>query len=350
MARIYRDQLRRLLRRCWASLLCAVSILGLTFYVVAESKASLAPVEKLIASGHFDEALRQLDNSKEQGTAEAAYLRGMVYYLKGDMTNAAAAFAIAVKADPQNRSAIEMQGVSLFRSGRPGEAAVLLEQAHEPVHSANVDPKYVLGLCYLDLGRYDDARKLFARQYGFNPDSAQAYLVEARMLLRRDYLPAAETAAQRALGLNPALPKAHLLLGEVALAQNQLDRALAEFTKERDADPVDGAAYERMGDAYIRNNDFEHAQEALDRAILLEPKVSIPYILLGKTLLKQQNPFMAKMYLEHALKMDPNNYVAHYLLGQAYRALDQPEDATREFQIVTKIQSASAAQLNTMGE
>jgi tetratricopeptide (TPR) repeat protein len=271
----------------------------------------------------------------------------MAFYLKGEMTNAATAFANAVKADPQNRDALEMEGVSLFRSGKPGEAAQLLERASEPVRSANVDPKYVLGLCYLDTGRYEHARKVFASQYGFNTDSAEAYLLEGRMLLRRDYLSAAESAAQKALEIHPSLPKAHLLLGEVALAQNQIERALVEFQKERDSDPLDGAVYERMGDAYIRHEDFDRAQEALDRAILLEPKVSIPYILLGKVLLKQQSPFLAKMYLEHALQMDPNNYIAHFLLGQAYRSLGRTADATKEFQLVTRIQAAAAPKLES---
>ncbi len=48
----------------------------------------------------------------------------------------------------------------------------------------NVDPQYVLGLCYLDTNRFDDARHAFAAQYEFLPDSAPAYLLEGRMLLR----------------------------------------------------------------------------------------------------------------------------------------------------------------------
>jgi tetratricopeptide (TPR) repeat protein len=327
---------------------CVISLLLIAGLDLAGQAAPSPPSpEKLISAGHFEEALQQLDDTKEQGAPGVAYLRGMAFYLKGEMTNAAAAFATAVGADPQNQDALEMEGVSLFRAGRPAEAADLLERAHQPVRTANVDPKYVLGLCYLDMARYDDARKVFADQYGFQASSAEAYLLEARMLLRRGYLSIADAAAYKALELNRSLPKAHLLLGEIALAQSQITDALLQFQKEQELDPLDGAAYERMGDAYIRGDDVDHAQQALDRAILLEPKVSIPYILLGKVLLKRQNPFMAKMYLEHALQLDPSNYIAHFFLGQAYRALGQNEDATKEFQLVTKIQAAAAPKLES---
>jgi tetratricopeptide (TPR) repeat protein len=271
----------------------------------------------------------------------------MVFYQQEKMAEATAAFAKAVAQDPKNLEAMQMEGVSLFRQGKSAEAVPLLEEAHRSVANANVDPNYVLGLCYLDTRRYDDARRAFAGQYGFPPDSAPSYLLAARMLLRRDYLPIAEESARKALALNPGLPQAHLLLGEIALAHGQSANAIADFEQERDLNPLDGAVYERLGDAYIRAGNFERAQQALDRAVLLEPTVNIPFILLGKVLLKQHNSLMAKMYLEHALQVDPRNYMAHYLLGQAYSALGRTDDATREYRAAEQIQAASAPHLES---
>jgi predicted Zn-dependent protease len=306
--------------------------------------APLRQAQDQVDSGHFDEALRKLDTlaAERPESAGVEYLRGIVFYQQGKMVEAATAFAKAVAQDPKNLEARQMEGVSLFRSGKPAEALPLLEQGHRSVSNANVDPDYVLGLCYLDTGRYDDARGAFASQYGFAPDSAPSYLLAARMELRREYLPIAEASARKALALNPGLPRAHLLLGEIALAHGQWPDAIAEFEHERDLDPLNGAVYERLGDTYIRAGDFDRAQQALDRAVLLEPTVNIPFILLGKVLLKQQNSSMAKMYLEHALEMDPKNYMAHYLLGQAYRALGRTDDAAREYHAAEQIQAASA--------
>jgi predicted Zn-dependent protease len=325
-------------------LFCVVG--GLALSAWGQSPNPVAPLREAkdqLDSGHLDEALRRLDilAAEQPETPGVEYLRGMVFYHQGKMVEAAAAFAKAVAQDPKNLEAMQMQGVSLFRAGKPAAALPLLEQARSSVSNANVDPDYVLGLCYLDTGRYDDARTAFASQYGFTPGSAPAYLLAARMEMRREYLPIAEASARKALALNPGLPRAHLLLGEIALARGQWPEAIGEFEHERDLDPLNGAVYERLGDTYIRAGDFERAQQALDRAVLLEPTVNIPFILLGKVLLKQQNGLMAKMYLEHALEMDPKNYMAHYLLGQAYRALGRTEDAAREHHAAEQIQTAS---------
>ncbi len=325
-------------------LFCVVGAVVLPAWGQATSPVMpLRQAQDQVNSGHFDEALRQLDTlaAEKPEPAGVEFLRGTVLYQQGKMVEAAAAFAKAVAQDPKNLEAMQMQGVSLFRAGKPAAAVPLLERAHSSVSNANVDPDYVLGLCYLDTGRYDDARRAFGSQYGFTPDSAPAYLLAARMELRREYLPIAETSARKALEINPGLPRAHLLLGEIALARGRWPDAIAEFEHERDLDPLNGTVYERLGDTYIRAGDFDRAQQALDRAVLLEPTVNIPFILLGKVLLKQQNGMMAKMYLEHALEMDPKNYMAHYLLGQAYRALGRTEDAAREYHAAEQIQTAS---------
>jgi len=326
-------------------LFCVVG--GLALPACGQSPDPVAPLrqaEDLVDGGHLDQALQKLDTlaAEQPEPAGVEYLRGMVFYQQGKMVEAGAAFAKAVAQDPKNLEAMQMEGVSLFRVGKPAQAVPLLEQARRSVPNANIDPNYVLGLCYIDTGRYDDARRAFASQYGFAPDSPPSYLLAARMLLRREYLPIAEASARKALALNPGIPRAHLLLGEIALAHGQLANAIADFEQERDLDPLNGAVYERLGDTYIRAGDFNRAQQALDRAVLLEPNVNIPFILLGKILLKQQNSSMAKLYLEHALQMDPKNYMAHYLLGQAYRALGRTDDAAREYHAAEQIQAASA--------
>jgi tetratricopeptide (TPR) repeat protein len=296
----------------------------------------------MVEGGNFNQALENLDTiaAKQPEPERVEYLRAMAFYQMGKMAEAAVAFGKAANQDPTNLEATQMQGVSLFREGKSAEAVPFLEHARRSVPNANVDPNYVLGLCYIDTGRYDDARKAFAGQYGFAPESAPAYLLAARMLLRRDYRPIAEQSARKAIALNPNLPRAHFLLGELALAQGQAADAITEFQKESDMSPLDGTVYERLGDAYIHIDDFDRAQQALNRAVLLEPNVNIPFILLGKVLLKQKNSLMAKMYLERALEMDPRNYMAHHLLGQTYRALGRSDDAAREFRTAEQVQAA----------
>ncbi len=295
----------------------------------------------LAAKGRLDKAMALLDKLAAQTPEPAGVerLRGIILYQKEDFPQAIAAFTKASEQDPNDRESIEMHGVSLFRLGRSADALPLLEQAHATVVRANIDPEYVLGLCYTDVKRYDEARHAFATQYGFAPDSAEAYLLAARLFLRRDLPAEAAVEANKAVEISPNMPLAHQLLGEVALAKADFPGAIHQLEEERKINPLNAILYDRLGDAYLRNGEYENAQQALNRAVLLEPNATAPYILLGQTFLKLSQPIQALHYLDHAAKMDPSSYLIHNLLGQAYKATGQVEEANREFQMVVDLQN-----------
>lgn len=314
-----------------------------------DSQPASTPFETaqdLAAKGRLDKAVVILDQLAAETPEPAGVerLRGIIFYQKEDFAQAINAFTKAAEQDPNDRESIEMHGVILFRTGHCPEALPFLEQAHATVIRANVDPEYVLGLCYSDVKRYDDARHAFATQYGFAPDSAEAYLLAARLFLRREFAAEAAVQANKALEINPTLPLAHQLLGEVALAKADTKNAIRELEAERKINPLNGLLYDRLGDAYLRNGQYDDAQQALNRAVLLEPNATAPYILLGEVFLKLNQPIEALHYLDHASKMDPSNYLTHNLLGQAYKATGQVEEANREFQTVIDLQHGGQPQ------
>jgi tetratricopeptide (TPR) repeat protein len=296
--------------------------------------------QELAAKGRLDKAMAQLEQLATQTPEPAGVerLRAMIFYQREQFTAAIDAFAKATAQDPNDRESMEMQGVSLFRLGQIKEAIPLLEKARIGVERANVDPNYVLALCYADVQRYDDSRHAFAAQYGFAPDSAEAYLLAGRQFLRRELREEAGVEAAKSLTINPSLPLAHELLGEVALSRGDVALATQEFEAERKINPLNPDLYDRLGDAYLRAGNFVEAQQALNRAVLLEPNSTGPYILLGETFLKLKQPIQALHYLDRAEKMDPSNYITHNLLGQAYKATGQVDEANREFRTVVELQ------------
>jgi predicted Zn-dependent protease len=300
-----------------------------------------------IDTGHAADALKTIADLRAKGGDLRGLdrIEGLARYAQSELTLADAAFAAALKEDPNDIESAQMRGLTLFRLGRPADAIPLLEFASAKGGLGKADPNYILALCYMDTRRYDDARHAFAAQFGFAPDSAEAYLVAARMLLRREYLPIAQSYAQKSVELEPALPLAHELLGEIALAGNHLDEAIAEFEKEKAHNPLEGSIYDRLGDTYSRAARYDDAQRSLQEAILLEPNSTGPYILLGKTMLKKGDPIAAVTYLDRAAQMDPANYITHSLLGQAYRAMGRTEDASRETVTAQKLQTSSEPKL-----
>jgi tetratricopeptide (TPR) repeat protein len=337
-----------------------VLLIAFASMAIAQSSASVttaasAPEDALhslrqsIDAGHADQVLQQIARLRAASTSVPGLNRieGLALYAKGELRSADAAFAAALKEDPSDIESAQMRGLTLFRLGRPADAIPLIESSRSRM-PGKADPNYILALCYMDTRRYDDARHAFAAQYGFLPDSAAAYLVSARMLLRREYLPIAQDFAQKSLELDPALPLAHELLGEIALAGNHLDVAISELEKERSRNPLEGVVYDRLGDAYLRSARYDDAQKILQQAILLQPNSTGPYILLGKTLLKKSDPLGAAGYLERAAQLDPANYMTHSLLGQAYRSMGRREDAARETETAQKLQSAAEPKLESV--
>lgn len=309
---------------------------------LAQDAPPVSELRQSVNQGHASEALKKIAALRTQSSTLKGLSRveGLAQFAQGDLRSADEAFRMAIQEDPTDLEAVQMRGLVLFRRGRPADAIPLLE-ASKAKRDGKADPYYVLGLCYMDARRYDDSRHAFAAQYGFEPDSAPAYLVAARMMLRRESLPIAKQYAEKALALEPTLPLAHELLGEIALAGNHLEEAITDFEAEKAHNPLEASVYDRLGDAYVRAAKYDDAQLSLQQAVLLEPTATGPYILLGKTLLKKGDPLAAATYLERANGLDPANYMTHSLLAQAYRSMGRKDDATRENEAAQKIQSAS---------
>jgi tetratricopeptide (TPR) repeat protein len=273
---------------------------------------------------------------------------GIADYRSGKLVEAERAFAAAMAEDPADQESVQMRGLTLYRLGQPVAAIPYLERVRQWMPNANADANHVLGLCYMNAQRYDDARGAFAAQYGVESNSAAAYLLTGGMLMDANLPELAAQDAQKALEISPSLPLAHFMLGEVYLYKSDVAHALEEFEHERAINPAYPAVYDRLGDVYTRTGQYQQAQEALTRAISLDVSSTGPFIQMGKVFLRRNDPQSAAIYLQHAAKMDPGNYITHTLLGQAYRAMGKEEDAKRELAMASQIHTSSQLKLQPM--
>lgn len=262
---------------------------------------------------------------------------GVAYYRTGKLVEAKNAFAAAIQEDSTDAESVQMEGLTLYRLGQPAAAIPYLERVRQWTPNANADSNYVLGLCYLNAQRYDDARAAFAMEFQVPPDSAPAYLLLGSMLQHANLPEMAADQARKALQISPNLPLAHFMIGEVYLFKSDVEHAREEFEQERRINPTYAPLYDRLGDVYTRAGKLQEAQEALTKAISLDTSSTGPFIQMGKVLLRRQDPQTSIMYLKHAEKMDPNNFITHTLLAQAYRKVGQEDEAKRETELASKI-------------
>ncbi len=272
---------------------------------------------------------------------------GLAYYRTGKLDEAREAFQRAISQDAQDIEAVQMEGLTLYRLDQPTAAIPYLERVRKWMPNAGTDANYVLGLCYLNANRYDDARRSFAAQFDEPPDSGAAWLLLATMLQRSNLPLQAGQEAQKALDVDPNLPLAHLLLGEVALLNSNIDEALKQFNAEQRINPGNAQVYERMGDAYLRTGNLDLAQQSLTKSLSLDMSSTGSFILLGRVLLRREDPVTAIMYLKHAEKMDPGNYITHAFLAQAYRMVGQDDEAKRENELAEQTQRTGESKLQS---
>jgi len=339
---------------CWScnhapALLLALTVTGVYGQSpprqTIQHSASLQSAEQLLDAGHPEEAIAPLRQLAAVPVKGAAHALGLACYRTGKLLEARTAFEQAIQEDNADIESVQMEGLTLYRLGQPAAAIPYLERVQQWMPHANADASYVLGLCYLNARRYDDARRAFATQYGMDPASAGAYLLLGNMLQIASLPELAAGAAQKAISLDHRIPLAHFLVGEVDLFKSDLNGALAEFEQERAINPGFAAVYDRLGDTYLRSGKFQEAQAALMKALSLDTSRTGPFILMGKVLLRRDDPQAAAMYLQHAEKMDPSNTMTHALLSQTYRKLGREDDAKREIDLASKIHASTELKL-----
>src|SRR5438105_2672884 len=162
--------------------------------------AVFAQARELAQRGKFEDAVSILKDL-EAHDAHAKGLShelGTTYYKAGNFVQAVTYLNRALQENPSDKEAVQLLGLSYYFSGKSAEAIPLLEQVQSWFPVANVDASYVLGICYIQQHNYDGARHSFATMYTVPPDSATAYLFTARMLLREEFDPIAESYAQKA--------------------------------------------------------------------------------------------------------------------------------------------------------
>ncbi len=311
----------------------------------SDAASEFADARKLEQQGKIDDAIAELKTleARDPSTKGLALELGTAYYKKSDFPKAIEYLKKATAADPENEEATQLLGLSYYLGGRPADAIPLLEKVQGWFPRANVDAAYILGICYIQIRNYDQARKAFGKMFDVPGDSAAAYLFTARMLLRQEYDPVAEEYAQRAAALDPKLPLVHFLLGELYLYKSRVNEAIAEFQKELEINPGHAPTYYKLADAYSRVQKFEDAERLLQRSIWLDATSTGPFILMGKVLEKKGEAELAVRALQRAAAMDPNNPTTHHLLGQAYRDMGKKEEAETELKLAEELQTKQDA-------
>jgi tetratricopeptide (TPR) repeat protein len=338
------------------ALVCVLILVGASFGLSQEApsapapRPSVAPVETLLNQGKPGEALAFLQElaAKDPKAWGLEAKFGKAYFQSRQFSLAILHLQTALQQNPEDLESTQLLALSFYGAGDYPQALPLLERLGPQLPKGNTDAPYLLGICYLMTQQPDKARRTFAQMFSVAPDSAMAYLMVGKILVRQQLEDRAVPQIEKALELDPRLAMAHFLLGEIDLYKRNPQAAVAEFQKELAINPTVWLVYWRLGDAYVHLENYDEAERVLKEAIWLNESSSGAYILLGEIALKRGDSGLAAGFLERALKLDPQNYYVHYFLAKAYRNLGRTAEANRHFEICKSLNDKQNVERNML--
>ena len=340
-SRRFVSPVRSFLRSVGFLLLAAGAGLGYGQEPVPTPKSPVEQAEALLNEGKPREALSLLTeiSEKDPTTPGLEGDLGKAYFQLRQFAQATPHLKNALQQNAADLESTQLLALSFYSAGNYREALPLLEKLGPRLPGNTPDAPYVISICYVMTGQLDSARKVLAQMFYVPPDSAMAYLMLAKLMVRQQMVEAAVSQIETALRLEPRLTMAHFLLGEIDLYRSNPQSAIAEFQKELTVNPTLWLVYWRLGDAYMRVAKFDDAERVLKKAVWLNEASPGAFVLLGEIAIKKNDPALASGFLERALAIDPQNFDAHYSLATAYKALGRETEANQHFEISKKLRN-----------
>jgi len=183
------------------------------------------------------------------------------------------------------------------------------------------------------------ARAIAMNLTSATPDSAEAWLLQAKTALAQHDLRLAETACQRALALRPGWAEAHAVCGNVAQEAGDWARAAEEYRAAWQREPSQRAYAFNLAGARAAQQHFAEAEKIYRNLLsheFMTAEVRAALATLhgawGIQLLAQHEPRSAREKFDQALAARPDWAEIHFQAGVAHQLLHEPRSALRHYQ------------------
>lgn len=216
--------------------------------------------------------------------------------------------------DPEDPSALNAKGVTLFTLGRPAEAQPFLEQAvKRNRYSWGVHQN--LGQALFEQGKLEEALRVWSRAAYLGPGVLELYLGKAKTFVSIDRLDLALAILDEVLDISPDLPQAWNIKGTIMLQKNNPVAAIALFRKSLELSEKNRGAINGLGTAYFHVGDYESARNTFEKAVKTDPEYAVAHLNLASVLIKLGQFERAKEELKTAASLDPNLKQAREMLA-----------------------------------
>jgi tetratricopeptide (TPR) repeat protein len=224
-------------------------------------------------------------------------------------------------------------------------AALAYFQKAKEKNPQDADVWFYLGVCYSELGRYQDAIESYKQTIRIKPDYADAHynLGNAYGILGR-YEDAVESYKQ-VIRINPDLAEAHNNLGGAYFKLGRYQDAVESYKQAIIINPNYAEAHFLLGSAYGKLDRYEDAIESNKQAIRINPNYAEAYLGLAGDygdLGLYQDSIEA---LKQVIRIKPDYADVHFLLGVSYLIVGDKGSALEEYKILKTLDTEQANEL-----
>jgi tetratricopeptide (TPR) repeat protein len=209
-----------------------------------------------------------------------------------------------------------------------------------------------------------EARRRFEAASQEDPDFALAYAKLSEVYSVLGYENEAEQASGKAVELSENLPspEKYRIAASHLCIQRDYPKAIEAYENLAKATPNDTDVQSALGRLYLDSGAFDEARALYGRLLERDPKSAGALYAMGQVEVMSGNLQTALDYLNRALTIsiqsenDEQKALILHIVGVAYRKLNKPDEAMRNFQEALAItrrlgeKAAMARSLNEMGQ
>lgn len=272
-----------------------------------------------------------LDDSFERGH----FLLGVAEERSGNATAAEKEYSVAVKLNPNDADAHNALARSYLAAGKAADAEdefrqVLRLKPGDP----ETDREAELGLAesLLEQKKNADAVDALTTYLNSNPNDAKARFIQASALADLGKNDEALAALDRAAKDGPETVEALKLRSAIDYRKNELPQAIAALQKAEPRVPGDASIHASLGHALLETKDYPSAARELNAALRLDP--SSPGTLRDLVTAEYlQNNFTGTLAALDALaQREPPNAGDWFVRALCYDHINQPVQALAAYQ------------------
>jgi len=301
--------------------------------------------KKISDTKEIDVAIRIENN---QVTADDYFQRGEINFAKNDLEAALFDFTKALELNSSFAVAYFKRGlVYHFRNQLQSalndyNKAILLNQNLEDVF-------YYRGSIYLGLNNYKAAIDDYTKVLQIKPNDFNTYFYRGLSHEKSNNINFALFDYSKAIELNPTIENAYFNRGKIYLSQNLLTNAEKDFNFLISLNNSKKVECDNLLQIYRK-------KQELEKQTKLNEKVRQEMLILINKSMQTANSFFSKKQYQQAvlnytevIKLNPSNAEAYFKRGQSYWHLNNKDNAIKDFDKATALDSTYGKQLLGLG-